>query len=404
MKKIILTLFWLTFLLIVQAQHATPNAPKKTMAQLIQENFSFAEKQYAYLIKNTPLDSMPRTYQNGRSINSNLNWWCSGFFTGSLCYIYEYGKSPAILAEAKKRLVALEPEKNDTSNHDLGFKMFCSFGNAYRLLHDEHYKTVIFAASKSLSTRYRPSIQSIQSWSSSNIYHCPVIIDNMMNLEMLVWTSRNGGSKNFEDIAIHHANTTLNNHFRKNYSSYHVVDYDVITGKVIKKITAQGANDSSAWSRGQGWALYGYTMMYRFTKNPIYLKQAMGIASFLMHHPRLPIDKVPYWDFDAPTIPNAYRDASAAAICASAFLELSQYTSPKKSKIYLQIAKDMLQTLSSDKYRAKLGENGGFILMHSIGSIPHKSEIDVPLAYADYYFLEALHRYKNILDHKPVID
>jgi unsaturated chondroitin disaccharide hydrolase len=256
-------------------------------------------------------------------------------------------------------------------------------------------KATIDTAAASLTTRYRPAAKVIQSWNASKKWGGPVIIDNMMNLELLSWVSDHGGDKKYKEIAITHANTTLKNHFRPDFSSYHVVDYDMKTGKVVKKQTAQGAADESAWSRGQSWGLYGYTMMYRFTKDKRYLTQATKIAKFILTNPHLPKDLVPYWDFDAPEIPNALRDASAAAVNASALLELAQYSDKKDRKMYVAVAEKMIRALASDTYRAKLGENGGFLLMHSVGSIPHKSEIDVPLTYADYYFLEALHRYKN---------
>jgi hypothetical protein len=340
---------------------------------------------------------MPRSYDAAKNtlITSDTKWWCSGFYPGSLLYIYEYTKDEEIKKEALKRLGILEKEKYYTGNHDLGFMMYCSFGNAYRIFGDPAFKEVVFTSAASLATRYRPSIKAIQSWNANDQLKCPVIIDNMMNLELLHWVSDNGGEKRFKEIAVTHANTTLQNHFRANYSSYHVVDYDLNTGAVIKKITWQGAADSSAWSRGQAWGLYGYTMLYRFTKNKIYLNQAKHIAGFLMHHPNLPADKIPYWDFNAPGIPNANRDASAAAIMASAFLELGRYVSKNEKAELLNTAEKILRSLSSDAYRAKAGENGGFILLHSVGSIPHKSEVDVPLTYADYYFLEALKRYKD---------
>lgn len=384
--------------LVTLAQKAKDDS---SMKKIISENFSFAAKQYQFLEKSCPLDSMPKTFINNHHVNSDGYWWCSGFYPGTLLYIYEYTKNPAILANAKKRLTILEPTKNFTGNHDLGFMMFCSFGNAFRLTQDPAYKEVILTSAKSLATRYRPNAKVIQSWEVTDGgllqkgFVGPVIIDNMMNIEMLEWASNNGGDKKFAEIAETHANTTIKNHFRPDYSSYHVLDYNLNTGEVRKKVTAQGASDSSAWSRGQGWALYGYTMMYRFTKDPAYLKQAQGIAKFILNNPNLPKDKVPYWDFDAPTIPLALRDVSAAAIFASSFLELGQYTSGNEKQLYVSTAKTILESLSSPKYRAKLGKNGGFLLMHSVGSIPHNSEVDVPLTYADYYFLEALLRYQK---------
>ncbi|WP_316790640.1 glycoside hydrolase family 88 protein [Pedobacter frigoris] len=370
---------------------------KQQMKQMIDEQFKFAVQQYKVLAKNTPANVMPKTYhaKNNKSETSDTKWWCSGFYPGSLLYIYEYTKDAATLKEAEARLGILEKEKHYTGNHDLGFMMFCSFGNAYRITKNPAYKTTIDTSAASLSTRYRPAAKVIQSWNSSSKLVGPVIIDNMMNLELLNWVSANGGDKKYAAISKSHADKTILNHFRPDYSSYHVVDYDMKTGEVVKKVTWQGAADSSAWSRGQGWGLYGYTMMYRFTKDKRYLDQARNIAKFLLNNPNMPADMVPYWDFDAPGIPNADRDASAAALMASALLELGQYTKNAERNTYVSAAEKMLTSLSSNAYRAKLGENGGFLLMHSTGALPFKSEVDVPLTYADYYYLEAMLRYKN---------
>lgn len=388
---------WMSNTILAQDKSTENTSTKRKMTQLIDEQFNFADQQYKVLSKNTPKDVMPRTFnaETNKVETSDTKWWCSGFFPGTLLYIYEYTKDAEIKEEALNRLAILEKEKHYTGNHDLGFMMYCSFGNAYRLFGKPEDKATIDTAAASLATRYRPSVKAIQSWNSNKIYNCPVIIDNMMNLELLSWVSDNGGDAKYKEIAITHANTTLKHQFRPDYSSYHVIDFDLKTGEVIKKITAQGAADSSAWSRGQSWALYGYTMMYRFTKDKTYLNQAKGIAKFILNHPNLPEDKIPYWDFDAPNIPNALRDASAGAVTASALLELGQYSTKKEKKNYVAAAEKMIQSLSSDKYRAKLGENGGFLLKHSVGSIPHNNEIDVPLTYADYYFLEALLRYKQ---------
>ena len=394
---ILLLCLWMSNTILAQDKSNKNTSTKNKMTQLIDEQFSFAAQQYKVLSKNVAGDVMPKTFntKTNKVETSDTKWWCSGFYPGTLLYIYEYTKDTEIKKEAEKRLSILEKEKHFTGNHDLGFMMYCSFGNAYRLFGKPEDKATIDTAAASLATRYRPSVKAIQSWNSNKIYNCPVIIDNMMNLELLSWVTDNGGNAKYKEIAITHANTTLIHQFRPDYSSYHVIDYDLNTGKVLKKITAQGAADSSAWSRGQAWGLYGYTMMYRFTKDKNYLKQAKKIAEFILNHPNLPEDKIPYWDFDATNMPNALRDASAGAVVASALLELGQYTNKAEKKLYVASAEKMLQSLSSDKYRAKLGENGGFLLTHSVGSIPHKSEIDVPLTYADYYFLEALLRYKN---------
>ena len=385
----------LAFVFIAQGLQAQPK--NKITSQFIKENMDFAAKQYKLLATLTPRDSMPRSFdeKNNRSIASATDWWTSGFFPGSLWLIYEYTKDTTIRAEAERRLAIQEKEKHYSGNHDLGFMIYCSFGNAYRLTGKSEYKEVIATAAETLIKRYRPVVRAIQSWGSMQDTVCPVIIDNMMNLELLNWVSDEWREPKYKVIAIDHANTTTKNHFRVDNSSYHVLDYSVSTGKVLKKKTAQGYSDESAWARGQSWGLYGYTMMYRCTKEPAYLEQAKKIANFLIRHPNLPADKIAYWDYNAPVTTTTYRDVSASSIMASALLELGQFVNKKERKEYVDAAKKIVLSLSSAAYRAKQDENGGFILKHSVGSLPHNSEIDVPLTYADYYFLEALLRYKK---------
>lgn len=372
----------------------TPAKPE-SMSKLIHDQFEFAAGQYKVLGKNIPSGLTPQSFADGKPVNREIKWWCSGFYSGSLWYIYEQTKDQEIKQEAEKALSVIEPNKTFTGNHDLGFMMYCSFGNAYRITKKPEYKAVIDRSAEALATRYRPNLKVIQSWDENKYWKCPVIIDNMMNLEMLNWVSDHGGDAKYKKIAIAHSNTTLKNHFRPDFSSFHVVDYNIKTGGVIRKATWQGAADCSAWSRGQAWALYGYTTMYRATKNAVYLKQAKGIAHFVLNHPNLPADKIPYWDFDAQGIPFAPRDASAAAVLASALLELAQYSPVAEKAEFKSAAETMIRSLSSAQYRAKAGENGGFLLMHSTGAYPLNSEIDVPLVYADYYYLEALARYKQ---------
>jgi hypothetical protein len=379
-------------MLFVTATHAQ----QKTMDQLIDENLQLAAQQYQLLARNTPDSLMPRNYDTnkGRVVPSNIRWWCSGFFPGTLWMIYEHTKDPAIRTEAEKRLRIISPNQYYTGDHDLGFMMYNSFGNAYRLTKDPAYKDIILTSANTLSKRFRPSISVLQSWDSSANFKCPVIIDNMMNLELLCWAAENGGAQRLKEIAIMHADTTIKNQYRPDYSAYHVLDYDLKNGGVSRKLTAQGYAAESAWARGQSWGLYGYTMMYRFTRNPAYLTHATRIAAFMLNHPRMPADGIPYWDFDAPDIPNAKRDASAGAILASALLELAEYV-PQQKKTYRDMAEKILRTLSSPAYRSEPGANGGFLLMHSVGAIPYHSEVDVPLTYADYYFIEALLRWKR---------
>lgn len=370
---------------------------KKSMKKLIDKDMELAAKQYKYMATLTPPDSMPRSFDAAKDklVLSNTRWWTSGFFPGSLWLIYSYTGDTAVKAEAERRLQILDKEKYSTADHDLGFMIFCSFGNAYKITKKEAYKEVCLVASESLIKRYKPAMSSIQSWNSLTSPKAPVIIDNMMNLEMLSWVSDEYREPKYKAIAIDHANTTLKNHFRPDNSSYHVVEYDPATGKVLEKKTAQGYSNESAWARGQAWGLYGYTMMYRCTSDPAYLEQAKKIAAFILNHPNLPADGVPYWDFNAPIDKNTLRDASAGSIMASAFLELGQFTEGSEKTTYIAQAAKILKTLSSKTYLAKYKHNGGFLLMHGVGHLPAKSEVDVPLTYGDYYFIEALIRYRD---------
>ncbi|WP_245645446.1 glycoside hydrolase family 88 protein [Niabella ginsenosidivorans] len=321
------------------------------------------------------------------------DWWCSGFFAGSLWYLYEATEDTILKVAAEKWTEAIEREQYNTSTHDLGFMLYCSYGNGYRLTNDPTYKRVLLTGAASLATRFDPKVGLIKSWDKMGEYNYPVIIDNMMNLEFLFWAAKASGNKKLSEIAIAHADNTLKNHFRPDASSYHVVCYDSV-GNVIARKTNQGYADGSAWARGQAWGLYGYTVMYRETRNKRYLDQARAIAKFFMEHPRLPKDKIPYWDFDDPTIPDAPRDASAAAIASSALLELSRYVDVVTSEKYYHFAEKVLVCLSGPAYFTSSGNNH-FLLKHSTGNMPKKSEIDVPLIYADYYYIEALLRYQK---------
>jgi uncharacterized protein YyaL (SSP411 family) len=276
----------------------------------------------------------------------------------------------------------------------MGFKIYNSFGQGYRLTNDQNYKDVIIQGAKTLSKRFNPIVGCIRSWDHSrDKWGFPVIIDNMLNLELLFAVTRMTGDSSYYKIAVSHANTTLKNHFRPDFSSYHVVDYDTITGKVVKKNTHQGFSHESSWARGQAWALYGFTMCYRETKDQKYLQQAENIASFLLNHPNLPKDLVPYWDFDAPNIPNEPRDASAGAVICSALFELATFS--KNGTDYRKKANLILTNLTKD-YRSAIGANKGFLLFHSTGTKPTNIEVDVPIIYADYYYLEALIRSEKL--------
>lgn len=328
--------------------------------------------------------------------------WRSGFFPGSMWYLYELTGDSTLVPLAEKYTEAIAETQNLTSHHDIGFIINCSYGNGRRFVKSAEYDSVLVQAAKSLCTRFRPDAGVIQSWNTSpgswqasRGWTCPVIIDNMMNLELLFEATKISGDSTFYNVAVAHANTTLKEHFRDNGSCYHVVDYNPANGEVFSRQTGQGYADESAWSRGQAWAIYGYTMCYRETGDQRYLDQAIKTFDFMRNHANATADKIPYWDMDAPDVPNEPRDASAAAVIASALYELSTYPVENPGQ-YKDYADDIMISLSSDEYTAKPGENGRFILKHSTGSIPHNSEVDVPLNYADYYYLEALKRKRDI--------
>lgn len=379
--------------LIAQAQKV--NLPKV---------FADAEKQTQVMLKEIPAAKdgkadlvSPRTLDDGQLKLVASKDWTSGFFPGQLWLLYAYTQNNNWKTEAEKFTANIEKEKTNGGTHDMGFKIYCSFGTGYNLTKDAHYKDVIIQSAKTLSTRFNKTTGVIKSWDNRAKWKYPVIIDNMMNLELLFEASKLSGDKSFYNIAVSHANNTMKNHFRKDYSSYHVVDYDTATGKVLQRTTHQGYSDESSWARGQAWGLYAFTMCYRETKDKAYLTHAEHIADFILHHPNMPKDMVPYWDFNAPGIPSEPRDASAAAVIASGLYELSTYS--KNGKVYRDAADKIIESLTNN-YRSPIGENKGFILLHSTGQKPQNIEVDVPINYADYYYLEALLRSKKLKEGK----
>ena len=321
--------------------------------------------------------------------------WCSGFWPGILWYDYENTHDEAIRQQADRFTSSLEYlSQTPAFDHDLGFLMFCSYGNGYRLTHDEKYRQVILDTADTLATLYNPNVGTILSWPRNveMLGGHNTIMDNMINLEMLFWAARNGGGRHLYDMAVRHAETTMAHHFRDDYTCYHVAIYDSQTGEFIRGITHQGYADNSTWARGQAWAIYGYTMVYRETGDPKFLDFACKVTDAYLK--RLPADYVPYWDFDDPAIPGAPRDASAAAVVASALLELQSYCIGSRKTAYLDSAMKMLGSLATPAYRSP-DERSSF-LDHSTGHLPAGSEIDASIIYADYYYLEALMRLKNL--------
>lgn len=395
MKQLILSINIIVFLIIVTGC----NKQEADQIQLIVDHCD-AQLEYA-IERTTPMLTeklvSPRTIENGKLKLVPSRDWTSGFFPGNLWMMYELTSDEKWKERALQFTLPLEKEKWNGGTHDMGFKMFCSFGQALKYTGNSDYKEILIQSAKTLSTRFNPVVGCIRSWDHNNDqWDYPVIIDNMMNLELLLWAAKETGNENFKEIAISHAQTTMKNHFREDNSSYHVIDYNPETGKVENKHTHQGYAHESAWSRGQAWGLYGFTMMYRETGMKEFLVQAEKIASFIIQQPDVDKGKVPYWDFNAPNIPNKPYDASAAAIISAALFELSEYAN---SKEYLKIANKLLSTLSSDEFLAPLGENEGFLLKHSTGHKPKNSEVDVPIVYADYYFLESIIKKQNMEKH-----
>ncbi len=339
------------------------------------------------------------TKPDGTLETSDYAWWCSGFFPGELWYLYENNPTDELKKYAELYTNRIEQVKYLKNTHDIGFMLYCSYGNGYRITGNPAYVDVMVIGANSLISRYDDRVGLIRSWDfNKQIWQYPVIIDNMMNLEFLLWVADKTGDERYREISLSHADKTMENHFRPDFSCYHVVSYDTISGVPHVKQTHQGLADESAWARGQAWALYGYTMMARETQNPAYLQHAKEIARFIINHPNLPEDKVPYWDFDDPRIPDVPRDASAAAIIASALIDLSQLDNTAFGKECLEIAGQQIRSLSSPAYLAGKGENNNFALIHSTGHLPGNSEVDVPLSYADYYYVEALLRMKKLLN------
>lgn len=390
----------LGLLLIVAA---ACSSPKNELYSMIDKAFADAVERYVALADSMLVADpgrLPHSLKEDGSMTSvKPSGWTSGFFPGTLWYMYEYLNDERVKSRAETFTAYLEDQQHNTGTHDIGFMMYCSYGNSERLFPDDTKKQILINSADALCSRYSSVTGCIKSWDHKGDmgWHFPVIIDNMMNLELLLWAWKQTGDSKYLDVATSHARTTAKNHFREDYSSFHVVNYDPQTGAVLSQGTFQGLSDDSSWSRGQGWGLYGYTVMYRFTQDKFYLEQAQNIARYIMSYQPAPEDKVFLWDYKAPA--DAPRDASAAALCASALLELRGLTDDARlADDAYSFAVDILRSLSSEAYTAASGTNGNFVLKHSVTSFPAGKEIDKPLCYADYYYFEALLRLKNILD------
>ena len=371
----------------------------QVLTTTIEQRFKHASEQYKLLMDDLPEGKLPKTFVKATNFleTSGPDWWTSGFYPGTLWYLYEETRDSSLKKEAKRAMKLLNAQQKNQHSADLGMIMYNSFGTAMKIDPQVAYQKTLLATAKTLVKRYNPKVKAIRSWDTrKNDQEFVVVIDHIMNLELLFWATHATGDSSYYRIAEQEGKTIWKNLVRPDYSTNQIVTFETKTGKVKGKRNAQGYNDTTTWARGEAWALYGFTVLYRETKKKRYLEWAEHIAGFILNHPNLPKDKIPYWDFNAPDIPNTYRDASAGAVMASALLELSGY-SATYGKPYFKTAETMLETLGSPNYTALLATNGGFILMHGAGYIPVMAEVDVPLPYADYYYIQALKRYKAII-------
>jgi unsaturated chondroitin disaccharide hydrolase len=360
----------------------------------IAHDFDFAARQLTATTGALSATRYPSTTAaSGAWTTTGASDWRSGFLPGALWLMYERTGDPAWKTRATKWQAGVESQKNDTSTHDVGFKIFTSFGNGYRLVAPprEAYRRVILTAAGSLAKRYSSVVGSIRSSGSTTDPTFRVIVDNMMNLELLFWASRHGGSAAWWDMAVSHALRTRQNHIRADGSTYQVVNYDSASGAVRSKATSQGLNTESTWSRGQAWAIYGFTMAYRFTHDASFLDTARSTADYLIAH--LPADHVPWWDLELPSTVGQPRDSSAAAIAASGLLELSGLENDAaRASTYFAAARSILESLSSPAYLAE-GTTNAAVLLHGTQN-SNNGNANTGLIYGDYYLLEALLRYQ----------
>ncbi|MBP1841276.1 glycoside hydrolase family 88 protein [Formosa algae] len=341
-------------------------------------------------------DSFPRHIFKGKT-----NWelvgikdWCSGFWAGTLWYAYEQSKDSTLLKGAKQFTEALESlAYTPPKNHDLGFQLYCSYGNGFRLTGNQKYKQILLDAANNLVTLYNPNVGSIHSWPYRTDYSHNTIIDNMMNLELLFWAAKNGGDASLYDMAESHAEVTMKHIVRPDATLYHVAAFNDSTGAFIKGYTHQGYADESMWARGQAWGIYGFSFTYKETGREDFLKTAINLSDKFLE--RLPEDGMPYWDFDDPKIPNTPKDASAAAVAACGLLELSTLVKDSELQVkYRTAAKKLINLLSSSAYLSRSTNQA--LLLHATGNYPDGSEIDESIIYADYYYMEALMRLKAL--------
>ena len=356
----------------------------------------YLSKYKTFIDSHSDSSLFPRSFENDQLHMVTSEDWTSGFFPGILWYLYEYSGDIDFLHAAQSWTYALKDQSHNTSTHDVGFIINSSFGQGYRITRDESYKEVLNKAAESLASRYVDEIGCIKSLDEIDNFNYPVLIDNMVNLEILYKAWKLNNNEKYFHIANKHAINTMEKQFRNDFSAFQVIDYDQRTFLPKYRGSFQGYSDSTAWARGQSWGLYGFVVAFRETRDRVYLDQSIRIASYILGHENFPEDCIPYWDFLSPDIPDTYRDATAAAILASALIELSSFSEVKQPEQYVNVAKNIIHTMVTQGYITNQNEYENFVLNQGIGSIPADSEVGVPIIYGDYYLLEALLKYKNL--------
>ncbi|AIY15213.1 glucuronyl hydrolase [Cellulophaga baltica NN016038] len=384
----------LTIVLIVSCSPTKKEAPVFSAQEMLDESVIKTKETLKGLsVKDSFLRNIPENQTTWESVG--VNDWCSGFWPGVLWYAYEASNDASLKKEAAAFTAPIKTiAYNSARNHDIGFMVYCSFGNGYRITGNPEYKEVLLSAADTLATLYNDKVGSILSWPEKREeYAHNTIIDNMMNLELLFWAAKNGGDQRLYDLATSHAEVTMNNLVREDNSLYHLGSFNEETGEFLKGYTHQGYADESMWARGQTWGIYGFAMAYRETGRKDFLETSIKLADHFLE--RLPEDGIPFWDFDDPKIPNAPKDASAAAIAACGMFEIANLVEDVTLKNkFNTAATKFVEILSSDAYYS--GDKNQALLLHSTGHLPNNSEIDMPIIYADYYYMEALMRLKKL--------
>lgn len=393
----------LGFLMMIICNTSRAQMPKDAdFDAKVDDALNFAQKQLKRTIAELNNDSTKfphavRADKDSSWITTSSSAWGCGYFPGMMWYMYEITGDEFWKKNANRWTLGVEKEKYNKGAQDLGFMITSSFGNAYRLTKNKHYGEVLLETGEHFANRYNSVVGCTRSWGpNEDNKQFQVIIDNMVGTELLFTGAKIGGKKDWFDMAIKHAEKTMKNHLRSDGSTYHVVNYDPVTGVVIGKRSAQGYALESRWARGQAWAIHGFTTTARETSEGRFLQTAQKVADYFINN--LPENYIPYWDFHAPNIPDEKRDTSAASIAASGLFELSTLVEDDKAKQkYFDSACKILNSLCSPPYLSE-GTDTPAILLEMIETRYDARDPSVKLSciWGDYFFVEAIVRYQKI--------